>query len=504
MDHKKLFYSKKFFLFNLVLVGVIVGFTLSFITFGCSTDVKAGEKAQAQEESDTSASAKDMATAASLQNSFRSVAQKSLPVVVELKVVEIVQQQAPSSRGWPWDFLFPEENNNNNNNDGEEREFRNQGLGSGVIVRKNGNKYYILTNDHVVGEADEIKAILNDGKEFTASLVGKDPRKDLALVMFESKRDDIPIAELGDSDKTQVGDWVLAVGSPFGFVSSVTAGIVSAKGRSGPQGNISDFIQTDAAINRGNSGGALVNIDGEVVGINTWIAAPTGGSVGLGFAIPINNAKKAIDDFITKGKVEYGWLGVTVGDVNQELADTIGLDARDGAFIHNVYIDSPADKGGIRPGDFITQINGRNVSGRDEVVRVVGDLEAGEKATFQVNRFGKETTLEVEIGKRKESEEILSNQNKLWPGMIVVPLEEEARKELDLDKSQSGVLVANVDKGTKAYIGGIRNYDVITKINDNNVNSLEDFYQLISDKSINEFKISYLREGNKYFTGIER
>src|SRR6056297_365522 len=504
MDHKKLFYSKKFFLFNLVLVGAIVGFTLSFITFGCSTDVKAGEKAQAQEESDTSASAKDMATAASLQNSFRSVAQKSLPVVVELKVVEIVQQQAPSSRGWPWDFLFPEENNNNNNNDGEEREFRNQGLGSGVIVRKNGNKYYILTNDHVVGEADEIKAILNDGKEFTASLVGKDPRKDLALVMFESKRDDIPIAELGDSDKTQVGDWVLAVGSPFGFVSSVTAGIVSAKGRSGPQGNISDFIQTDAAINRGNSGGALVNIHGEVVGINTWIAAPTGGSVGLGFSIPINNAKKTIDDFITKGKVEYGWLGVTVGDVNQELAEELGIEETKGAFIHNVYIDSPAEKGGIRPGDFITQINGVKVTNRDEVVRKVGDLEAGDTATFKVNRFGNTRTVEVEIGERKESEEILSNQKKLWPGMIVVPLNEEVREQLELDDSQNGVLVANVDRGTKTYIGGIRNYDVVTAVNEEKIETIENFYQLIGDKSIDEFKISYLREGEKYFTGIER
>src|SRR6056297_1455481 len=503
MDHKNYFIPRNFFLFNLVLVGVIVGFTLSFITFGCSTDVKAGEKAQAQEESDTSASAKDMATAASLQNSFRSVAQKSLPVVVELKVVEIVQQQAPSSRGWPWDFLFPEENNNNNN-DGEEREFRNQGLGSGVIVRKNGNKYYILTNDHVVGEADEIKAILNDGKEFTASLVGKDPRKDLALVMFESKRDDIPIAELGDSDETQVGDWVLAVGSPFGFVSSVTAGIVSAKGRSGPQGNISDFIQTDAAINRGNSGGALVNIHGEVVGINTWIAAPTGGSVGLGFSIPINNAKKTIDDFITKGKVEYGWLGVTVGDVNQELAEELGIEETKGAFIHNVYIDSPADKGGIRPGDFITQINGEDVSSRDEVVRKVGDLEAGDTATFEINRFGNTRTVNVKIGERKDSEEILSNQKKLWPGMIVVPLNEEVREQLELDDSQNGVLVANVDRGTKTYIGGIRNYDVVTAVNEEKIETIEDFYQLIGDKSIDEFKISYLREGEKYFTGIER
>lgn len=503
MNHRKLFYSKKFFLFNLVLVGILVGFTLSLVTFGCSTDVKPGEKTQAQTKPAESATDSDTSTALSLQNSFRSVAEKALPVVVELKIVEIRQQRAPDSRGWPWDFLFPEENDNGNG-DNQEREFRSQGLGSGVIVRNEGNKYYILTNDHVVGEADEIIAVLNDGKEFTATLVGKDPRKDLALVMFESEQGNIPIAELGDSDETQVGDWVLAVGSPFGFVSSVTAGIVSAKGRSGPQGNISDFIQTDAAINRGNSGGALVNIHGEVVGINTWIAAPTGGSIGLGFSIPINNAKKTIDDFITKGKVEYGWLGVTVGDVNRELAEELGIEETKGAFIHNVYIDSPADKGGIRPGDFITQINDTKVTSRDEVVRKVGDLEAGDTASFEVNRFGNTRTVKVKIGERKDSEEILSNQKKLWPGMIVVPLDEEVRQQLELDDSQNGVLIANVDRGTKTYIGGIRNYDVVTEINDKKIETIEDFYELIGDNSIDEFKISYLREGEKYFTGIER
>lgn len=503
MNHRKLFYSKKFFLFNLVLVGILVGFTLSLVTFGCSTDVKPGEKTQAQTKPAESATDSDTSTALSLQNSFRSVAEKALPVVVELKIVEIRQQRAPDSRGWPWDFLFPEENDNGNG-DNQEREFRSQGLGSGVIVRNEGNKYYILTNDHVVGEADEIIAVLNDGKEFTATLVGKDPRKDLALVMFESEQGNIPIAELGDSDDTQVGDWVLAVGSPFGFVSSVTAGIVSAKGRSGPQGNISDFIQTDAAINRGNSGGALVNIHGEVVGINTWIAAPTGGSIGLGFSIPINNAKKTIDDFITKGKVEYGWLGVTVGDVNRELAEELGIEETKGAFIHNVYIDSPADKGGIRPGDFITQINDTKVTSRDEVVRKVGDLEAGDTASFEVNRFGNTRTVKVKIGERKDSEEILSNQKKLWPGMIVVPLDEEVRQQLELDDSQNGVLIANVDRGTKTYIGGIRNYDVVTEINDKKIETIEDFYELIGDNSIDEFKISYLREGEKYFTGIER
>jgi Do/DeqQ family serine protease len=496
MNHRKLFYSKKFFLFNLILTGVLVGFALSFVIFGCSTDMKTGETAYAQEQDKADDSIESLRH---MQNSFRSVADRVLPVVVELKVVEIVKQQAPQQRGWPWDFLFPDENQGN----GEEREFRSQGLGSGVIVKKKGDSYYVLTNDHVVGEADEIKVVLHDESEYTATLVGKDPRKDLALVEFKTK-DDIPLAELGDSDELRVGDWVLAVGSPFGFVSSVTAGIVSAKGRSGPQNNISDFIQTDAAINRGNSGGALVNIEGELVGINTWIAAPTGGSIGLGFAIPINNAKKAIDDFIEKGKVEYGWLGVTVTDVSDELAEEMEIEDVDGAFIHNVYIDSPAAKGGILPGDFVTKIDGRAVKNRDELVRVVGDLEAGERTDFTLYRYGEEETVEVKIGRRKDQEAILSQQNKLWPGMIVVPLGDEIRKEMEIDTAQDGVVVANVEKQTKPYIGGVRPYDIITKINDTEIEGIMDFYLAINDSSTNRFEIGYIREGSSFFIGIEK
>ena len=499
MKQTKLFYSKKFFLFNLIAVGVLAGFTLSFLIFGCSTDLKSGETAYAQENGEESS---DIAGLRSMQNSFRSVAEDVLPVVVELKVVEIVKQQAPQQRGWPWDFLFPEEQQENGDKD-REREFRNQGLGSGVVVRNNGDTYYVLTNEHVVGEADEIKVVMHDESEYMATLVGKDSRKDLALVEFSTK-DDLPVAELGDSEELRVGDWVLAVGSPFGFVSSVTAGIVSAKGRSGPQNNISDFIQTDAAINRGNSGGALVNIEGDVVGINTWIAAPTGGSIGLGFAIPINNAKKAIDDFIEKGKVEYGWLGVTVTDLSDEAAKQMNITEENGAFIHNVYIDSPADKGGILPGDFVTAINGSNIKSRDELVRFVGDLEAGESAEFSLIRYGEEESVTVEIGQRKDQDAILSQQSKLWPGMIVVPLSEEVKSRMEIESSVDGVVVANVEKQTKPYIGGIRPYDVITKINDDSVENLIDFYEAINDRSTDRYEIGYVREGSKFFIGIER
>jgi Do/DeqQ family serine protease len=500
---RKLFYSRKFFLLNLILVGVIAGFALSFVMFGCSTELNPGEQAQAQEQQSGSGGGAGIEELKQMQYSFRSVAQDVLPVVVELKVTEIIKQQVPGQRGWPWGFLFPDQGEENGDAPSQEREFRSQGLGSGVIVREQGNTYYVITNSHVVGDADEINIVLHDESEYTGSLVGKDDRMDLAMVKFESD-EDLPVAKLGDSDELYVGDWVLAVGSPFGFVSSVTAGIVSAKGRTGPEQNISEFIQTDAAINKGNSGGALVNLDGEVIGINTWIAAPTGGNVGVGFAIPINSAKKAIDDFIEKGEIQYGWLGVTVSDLPDEIAQEMGLADRDGAFIHNVYIDSPAHEGGIRPGDFVTKINGKNVRNRNEVVRVVGNLQAGEEATFTVVRFGDTRQLRVEIGKRQDRETILSRQNKLWPGMSVVPLNEQLREELELESGMDGVFVASVEQGTKAYGVGLRRYVVITEINGKSIDSIGDFYRMISNPETREFRISYFREGDTYETKLER
>jgi Do/DeqQ family serine protease len=499
---RKLFYSRKFFLFNLILVGVIAGFAISFAMFGCSTELSPGEKAQAQQKA-PAAEGGGVEQLKQMQYSFRSVAEKALPVVVELKVTEIIKQQVPQQRGWPWGFLFPDENGDNGDSPPREREFRSQGLGSGVVVRRDGDDYFVLTNSHVVGDADEIRIVMHDESEYTATLIGKDQRMDLAMVKFQSDKN-LPVANLGDSDDLYVGDWVLAVGSPFGFVSSVTAGIVSAKGRTGPEQNISEFIQTDAAINKGNSGGALVNLNGEVIGINTWIAAPTGGNVGVGFAIPINSAKKAIDDFIQEGEIQYGWLGVTVSDIPDEIASEMDLEEVDGALIHNVYQDSPADKGGIRPGDFVTAINGEQVSNRNEVVRKVGNLAAGEEASFTVIRSGRERQLTVTIGKRADRETILSRQNKLWPGMTVAPLNEQLRQELELDDSVQGVFVTSVEEGTRAYGVGLRRYVVITEINGTSIDSIADFYRIISDPDIEEFSIDYVREGDTYSTKLER
>lgn len=469
--------SKKFFIFNLVLLGAFFGFSLAFFSFSLA---KPAEKQVVHAESVQSPVSSDsLAVAENLQRVFRSVADVVLPVVVQVNTVEIQKQQVPQFNGIPWEFFFgtPEDENQGN----QEREFRSKGIGSGVIVRKTGSTYYVLTNNHVAGSASEISITMNDGREFKAKLVGKDERKDIALLSFESK-ESFPIAILGNSDEVKVGDWAIAVGSPLGLSASVTMGIVSAVGRTGgPAGNINDFIQTDAAINQGNSGGALVNIRGEVIGINTWIASPSGGSVGLGFSIPINNVKRAIDDFITNGQVKYGWLGVSLIDADKDMAAELGIQNRKGALASQIFIGSPADKGGILPGDFIIKLNDREVKNRDQLVLAVGDLKAGEQATFVVVRGGSEKTIRVKIDERKDN--VVADNSKLWPGMIVTPINDEIRQTFKLDAKVTGLYVVEVITKSPASVMGLQRGDIIVGVNGEGAETLSDFYRLLNDKT---------------------
>jgi Do/DeqQ family serine protease len=431
-----------------------------------------------------------------LQFSYRNVSSKILPAVVQLDVTDITKRKV-NQFGFDFPFdLF------NNGDDGEEQEFRREGLGSGAIIRKEGKKYYVLTNNHVVQDADEIKVILFDKREYDGKIVGTDERKDLALVVFETKEKNIAIAELGDSDKTEVGDIVLAVGSPLGFTSSVTAGIVSAIGRRGPAGNISDFIQTDAAINRGNSGGPLVDINGRIIGINTWIASNTGENAGLGFSIPINNAKKAINDFIDKGSVEYGWLGVSISDVSEPLAKELGFTGGKGAFVSNVYLGSPADKFGLQPGSIITEVDGKKIDSSNELVKIVGSLEADGKYVFKFFRNGKNYTETVKIAARKKESDILKNAANLWPGVTVTELTEDLRSRLKIEEDAVGVVVIMVEKDSKLANAGLKSADVITVINDININSLKDFYRAIEQDG--NILIEYIRKQSVYYLGVKK
>ena len=435
----------------------------------------------------------------SIQSSFRAVAQKVIPTVVEIDVVDVVKAPVMTN---PFEFFFGPRGQNPAP---EEREFRQYGLGSGVIVRRDGSKVYVLTNNHVVGEAEEISVKLSDQRQFTARLVGTDARKDLALVVFETK-DPVPIAALGNSDQLQVGDWVLAVGNPLGFSSTITSGIVSALGRHSMPGSnaasFTDYIQTDAAINQGNSGGALVNIHGEVVGINTWIASPSGGNVGLGFAIPINDARKDIEDLLSRGKVEYGWLGAYIGNLPDDLADDLNLEGIRGAFVSNIFKDSPADKAGIRPGDYVTALNAISIDNANQLLQLVGNLRPGEKARFDLIREGSSMSLTARIAARDEESEISKQASRVWPGLYVTDVDQDIRKSLELPASRSGVVVVAVEQGSASAVAGLRQGDMIESINGRNVKNVADFYSLIGTKKNKELSFRIFRQGVELVVGL--
>lgn len=482
-----------------LFISAILCFTMLGLTASCSGKerVKSAVTAFADTESSTSIPADSLSVVEALQNVFRSVSSEVLKSVVEVDVVETKTRPANPFADIPF-FFFGQPNGDNEGS----REYKQSGLGSGVIVRKDGNTYYVLTNEHVAGSADEISVKLYDSREFTCKLVGKDERKDIALLSFESK-DDIPVASLGDSDKVQSGDICFAMGTPLGYFGSVTQGIVSATGRDGSGiGNISDFIQTDAAINQGNSGGPLVNIYGEIIGINTWIASQSGGSQGLGFAIPINNVKKAISDFISDGKVTYGWMGVSLTALDKDYEKALGIDGKKGAFVAQIFLNSPAAKGGIQAGDFIIALNGKNVKDVDQLVRDVGDLRVGETADFTVIRGGKQIHVSVKIEGRDDS--VVTDNSKLWPGFMAHPITEEIRKEMKLDNSVKGVVVTNVQAKSPAAALRIQNGDIITAVNGKPVTNISEFYNELVTKQKEIWFSIYTSEGHKIETSRYR
>ncbi|MDR0450966.1 MAG: Do family serine endopeptidase [Treponema sp.] len=481
--------SRNLLVFNLVLIGVLFGFSLAFLSFSCSTP---GQKSVQAQESPVLIPQDALAVAEGLQTAFRSVADKVLPSVVEVKTVSVRRQQIPNYPGIPWEFFFgPREGAPNGR--GQEREFRAQGMGSGILVRHKSGLYYILTNFHVVDGASEIVVVSVDGKEYSAELVGKDERKDLAMISIKTG-DSLPVAVLGDSDQVRVGDWAIAVGNPLGFMSSVTMGIVSAVGRTGgPAGNINDFIQVDTSINQGNSGGALVNIRGEVIGINTWIASNSsgGGSIGLGFAIPINNAKRSIDDFIDSGSTSYGWLGVSLVDADRELLEAMGLTGKRGALAAQVFLGSPADKGGIVPGDFITHVDSREARDSTTLSRIVGDLRAGDQAAFTLIRDGVSQDIRVRIEAR--TDELAADNKRLWPGLLPLPLTDQVRSGFNLDRNARGIVAGQIISGSPADVVGMRRGDIITEINGEAVRDLQSFYRVLREKTARELWFSFTR-----------
>jgi len=367
-----------------------------------------------------------------------------------------------------------------------DREYKQMGLGSGVIIDPEG---YILTNQHVVDGADKISVTLPDARIFQGELKGQDPRSDLAIIKINARN--LPAANLGESDSLKIGQWVVAIGNPFGFALSnpeptVTAGVISALHRSlsrtlAQDRDYNDLIQTDAAINPGNSGGPLVNLKGEIVGINVAIFSTTGGYQGVGFAIPINNAKRVISRLIEGKKILYGWLGVTVQDLNEDLAKHFGVSEKNGALVAKVLEKSPAEKAGIKEGDIIKQFDNKPVNSVKELLNVVGSAEVGRKVKVVIMRDKKELAKEVEIGERPQNLEELgiaaTEESKGWRGLGIGDLSSQEAKRFRIQE-QTGVLVLDVEPNSAADSAGIIAGDVIVEINKQPVKDVADYNRL--------------------------
>ncbi|WP_455209023.1 DegQ family serine endoprotease [Kaarinaea lacus] len=360
----------------------------------------------------------------------------------------------------------------------EFEDFDSKSLGSGFIISKDG---YILTNNHVIKDANEIIVRLSDRRELVAEIVGADPRSDIAVLKIEG--DDLPVVAIGNSDSLKVGEWVLAIGSPFGFDYSVTAGIVSAKGRNLPRENYVPFIQTDVAINPGNSGGPLFNLDGKVIGINSQIYSRTGGFMGLSFAIPINMVMNVVDQLKASGRVARGWLGVLIQDVTRELAESFGMDKPRGALVAKVLPDSPAEKAGFQVGDVVIKFDGKKIERSSNLPPVVGMTQVGKNVKVEILRNGKKKDLTVNLGELPDEDATLasapepkpSEDNKL--NITVTDLNAEQRQNLEI--KENGVLVSNVNSGP-ARKAGVRRGDVILMINNADVKDTKHFKEIIN------------------------
>ncbi|MEN8169594.1 MAG: DegQ family serine endoprotease [Pseudomonadota bacterium] len=383
-------------------------------------------------------------------------------------------------KGGPWDDLFRHffgEGGGAEGKDMPEREARS--LGSGFIIDEEG---FILTNNHVIEGADEVIVRLNDRRELIAEVVGSDARSDIALLKVKAKN--LPVVELGRSRDLKVAEWVMAIGSPFGFDHSVSVGVVSALGRSLPSENYVPFIQTDVAINPGNSGGPLFNLDGEVVGINSQIYSRTGGFMGVSFAIPIDVAMDVVAQIKETGHVSRGWLGVLIQDVTRELAESFGMSKPAGALVAKVLEDSPAGKAGIKVGDVIIEYNGEKVHYSSDLPPMVGRTRVGSDARLKVLRDGKTRSLKVRIGELPAEDELTeakSEPKKMKAdrlGLAIMELSAEQRKALDI--VEGGVLVDQVKAGAAAE-AGIQRGDVIVKLNNRDVTDVRSFRQLVKE-----------------------
>ena len=425
-------------------------------------------------------------TAQTRPESFAELADEISPAVVNITTSTVVERgtgpmpQVPE--GSPFEEFFeqfrdrmPEGNQSR----------RSSALGSGFVISEDG---LVVTNNHVIEQADEINVEFFNGDSLAAEVVGTDPQTDIALLRVKTDKA-LPFVTFGDSDSARVGDWVLAMGNPLGQGFSLSAGIVSARNRA-LSGTYDDYIQTDAAINRGNSGGPLFNLDGEVVGVNTAILSPTGGSIGIGFSMASNVVKRVVDQLDQYGETRRGWLGVRIQDVTEDVAEAMGLDEARGALVTDVP-DGPAAEAGMQAGDVILSFDGQEVEDTRELVRKVGNTEVGKTVRVVVNREGSTQTVKVELGRREEaegtvpaaeSEQDSENQSgmKMF-GLDIEPLTDEVRSQLELESDAEGLVITDVDELSSAYEKGVRAGDVITEAGQRKVTTIAEFEDRVAE-----------------------
>jgi serine protease Do len=428
---------------------------------------------------------------------FTTLVKEVSPSVVNISTTTVVKGMDPGDRYMgPFKEFFGEDFFEKFFGDAPQREFKQRSLGSGFIIDKEG---YILTNNHVVEKASAIKVRLKDGKEYDAKIIGRDSKTDIAVIKISTKNG-VTVAPLGDSDKLEVGEWVLAVGNPFGLEHTVTAGIVSAKGRVIGQGPYDDFIQTDASINPGNSGGPLFNLKGEVVGINTAIVS---GGTGIGFAIPINIAKSLLPQLKSKGKVVRGWLGVVIQKVTPELAKNFNLKESEGALVSDVVEESPASKADVRRGDVIVSFDGHAIKEMEQLPKLVAGIEVGKKVKLGLIREGKSLEVDVTIGElkdeRKEARETPETEKNY--GLVVQNITPEIARHLNL-KDRRGVIATDIQPGSPAENADLRAGDIIVEINKAPVRNVADFKELMKKASLKGGIVLLVKRENVTFYGV--
>lgn len=437
-------------------------------------------------------------------SNFSELAEKARPGVVNVRTVKTIKGGGRvfrhffgdpyGGRRGPLDEFFGPFSENE-----PQQEFKQRSLGSGFIMDREG---YIVTNNHVIEDADEIVVRLANEKEFNAKVVGRDSKTDLALIKIQDAKDLTPL-EMGDSDKLQVGTWVAAIGSPFGLEQTVTAGIVSAKGRIIGSSPYDEFIQTDASINPGNSGGPLLNMEGEVVGINTAIIAS---GQGIGFAIPINLAKGIVSQLKEGGEVTRGWLGVGIQDLTGELADYYGLKDQKGVLVTQVFKDDPADKAGIRVNDIVTAIDGQPVTTGRELSKIVASAAVGKKTRIDFLRDGKPKNVTVTLTKRVEDEErmirpVSDESDEI--GIRIKDLSPEIAKQFGLGEEDAGVLITQVKEGSKADKAGITPGDIIKEVNHKAVGNAAEYVELMKKTKKGEEITMLLKRRNSGYVAVK-